>query len=83
MSEKVIGAGVGMIPFAKTALGATGLAQCHELTHQLRVSAEQRQVEGARLALAHNVGLGGPGLPVPRGALHRWVRAAAPTPSPA
>ena len=40
-------------------LGATGLAQCYELTHQLRGSAEQRQVEGARLALAHNLGLGG------------------------
>jgi sterol carrier protein 2 len=40
-------------------LGATGLAQCYELTLQLRGSAEQRQVEGARLALAHNVGLGG------------------------
>jgi sterol carrier protein 2 len=40
-------------------LGATGLAQCYELTHQLRGSAERRQVEGARLALAHNVGLGG------------------------
>ena len=40
-------------------LGATGLAQCYELTHQLRGSAEQRQVPGARLALAHNVGLGG------------------------
>jgi len=40
-------------------LGATGLAQCFELTHQLRGSAEKRQVEGARLALAHNLGLGG------------------------
>ena len=40
-------------------LGATGLAQCYELTHQLRGSAEQRQVEGARLALQHNLGLGG------------------------
>jgi sterol carrier protein 2 len=40
-------------------LGATGLAQCYELTLQLRGHAEQRQVEGARLALAHNVGLGG------------------------
>ena len=40
-------------------LGATGLAQCYELTHQLRGSAEQRQVEGARLAMAHNLGLGG------------------------
>jgi acetyl-CoA acetyltransferase len=40
-------------------LGATGLAQCYELTHQLRGSAEQRQVPGARLALQHNLGLGG------------------------
>lgn len=40
-------------------LGATGLAQCYELTHQLRGTTEQRQVEGARLALQHNLGLGG------------------------
>jgi len=40
-------------------LGATGLAQCYELTHQLRGTAEARQVEGARNALAHNLGLGG------------------------
>jgi acetyl-CoA acetyltransferase len=40
-------------------LGATGLAQCYELTHQLRGSADQRQVEGARLGLQHNLGLGG------------------------
>ncbi len=40
-------------------LGATGLAQCFELTHQLRGSAEQRQVAGARTALQHNLGLGG------------------------
>ncbi|MCX7172736.1 MAG: lipid-transfer protein [Proteobacteria bacterium] len=40
-------------------LGATGLAQCCELTHQLRGSAGPRQVEGARLALQHNLGLGG------------------------
>jgi len=40
-------------------LGATGLAQCYELTHQLRGSAEARQVAGARLALQHNLGLGG------------------------
>jgi acetyl-CoA acetyltransferase len=40
-------------------LGATGLAQCYELTHQLRGTAEQRQVEGAKVALAHNLGLGG------------------------
>jgi acetyl-CoA acetyltransferase len=40
-------------------LGATGLAQCFELTHQLRGSAGSRQVEGARVALQHNLGLGG------------------------
>ncbi len=40
-------------------LGATGLAQCCELVWQLRGQADQRQVEGARLALQHNLGLGG------------------------
>lgn len=40
-------------------LGATGLAQCFELTQQLRGLAGERQVEGAKVALAHNVGLGG------------------------
>jgi acetyl-CoA acetyltransferase len=40
-------------------LGATGLAQCFELTHQLRGSAGSRQVEGAKVALQHNLGLGG------------------------
>lgn len=40
-------------------LGATGLAQCYELTHQLRGTADKRQVEGARHALQHNLGLGG------------------------
>jgi sterol carrier protein 2 len=40
-------------------LGATGLAQCYELTHQLRGTAAARQVEGARFALQHNLGLGG------------------------
>jgi acetyl-CoA acetyltransferase len=39
-------------------LGATGLAQCAELTWQLRGRAEGRQVEGARVALQHNLGLG-------------------------
>lgn len=39
-------------------LGATGLAQCYELTHQLRGTADARQVEGARFALQHNMGLG-------------------------
>ena len=40
-------------------LGATGLAQCTELVEQLRGTAGARQVEGARLALQHNLGLGG------------------------
>jgi len=40
-------------------LGATGLAQCAELVWQLRGQAGQRQVEGAAVALQHNIGLGG------------------------
>jgi acetyl-CoA acyltransferase len=40
-------------------LGATGLAQCSELTWQLRGDADARQVEGAEVALQHNIGLGG------------------------
>jgi acetyl-CoA acyltransferase len=40
-------------------LGATGLAQCAELTWQLRGDADKRQVEGASVALQHNIGLGG------------------------
>ncbi len=43
-------------------LGATGLAQIYELTHQLRGSAQDRQVAGARVALQHNLGLGGAGI---------------------
>jgi acetyl-CoA acetyltransferase len=40
-------------------LGATGLAQCSELTWQLRGQADARQVDGAAVALQHNIGLGG------------------------
>jgi sterol carrier protein 2 len=40
-------------------LGATGLAQCTELVEQLRGQCGARQVEGARLALQHNIGIGG------------------------
>jgi acetyl-CoA acyltransferase len=40
-------------------LGATGLAQCAELTWQLRGEAERRQVDGAKVGLQHNIGLGG------------------------
>jgi acetyl-CoA acetyltransferase len=43
-------------------LGATGLAQCAELVWQLRGRADKRQVEGARVALQHNLGLGGAGV---------------------
>ena len=40
-------------------LGATGLAQCFELVSQLNGQCDKRQVEGAKLALQHTVGLGG------------------------
>jgi acetyl-CoA acyltransferase len=40
-------------------LGATGLAQCSELTWQLRGQAGARQVDGVSAALQHNIGLGG------------------------
>ena len=40
-------------------LGATGLAQCAELNWQLRGQADKRQVDGAKVALQHNLGLGG------------------------
>lgn len=37
-------------------IGATGLAQIHELVQQLRGNAGPRQIEGAKLALAENGG---------------------------
>ncbi|MER5813110.1 lipid-transfer protein [Streptomyces sp. NPDC002033] len=40
-------------------LGATGLAQAAELVWQLRGEAGARQVPGAGVGLAHNIGLGG------------------------
>jgi acetyl-CoA acetyltransferase len=40
-------------------LGATGLAQCTELVWQLQGRAEKRQVPNAKVALQHNLGLGG------------------------
>ncbi|MCI3270084.1 lipid-transfer protein [Streptomyces cylindrosporus] len=40
-------------------LGATGIAQVAELVWQLRGTAGERQVPGARIGLAHNIGLGG------------------------
>jgi acetyl-CoA acyltransferase len=40
-------------------LGATGLAQCSELTWQLRGTAGARQVDDVKVGLQHNIGLGG------------------------
>ncbi|NOU27305.1 MAG: lipid-transfer protein [Polyangiaceae bacterium] len=40
-------------------LGATGLAQCTELVWQLRGTGGKRQVKDAKVALQHNLGLGG------------------------
>jgi sterol carrier protein 2 len=40
-------------------IGATGLAQCTELTWHLRGQAGKRQVEGAKIGLQHNLGIGG------------------------
>ncbi len=40
-------------------LGATGVAQCTELVWQLRGTADKRQVPNAKVALQHNLGLGG------------------------
>lgn len=40
-------------------IGATGLAQCAELTWQLRGWANNRLVDGSHVALQHNLGLGG------------------------
>jgi sterol carrier protein 2 len=40
-------------------LGATGLAQCAELVWQLRGQAGARQVPDPKIALQHNIGLGG------------------------
>jgi acetyl-CoA acetyltransferase len=42
-------------------IGATGLAQCAELTWQMRGTANARQVPGARIGLQHNLGLGSAG----------------------
>lgn len=40
-------------------LGATGLAQCAELCWQVRGMADKRQVKDCKVALQHNLGLGG------------------------
>ncbi|KAJ3057667.1 hypothetical protein HDU98_006133, partial [Podochytrium sp. JEL0797] len=59
-------------------LGATGIAQCAELTWQLRGWCNERQVSNATRALQHNVGLGGAVVvtlyakPTPRGSGAGW-----------
>jgi len=50
---------IGFEQMTPGALGATGLAQCSELVWQLRGEAGVRQVEGAKIGLQHNIGLGG------------------------
>jgi sterol carrier protein 2 len=54
----VVGPSGGLMSKAPP-IGATGLAQCTELTWNLRGQAVNRQVDKAKLALQHNVGLGG------------------------
>jgi len=39
-------------------LGATGVANIYEVTQHLRGAADARQVEGAKVGLAHVIGLG-------------------------
>ena len=40
-------------------VGPTGAARCFEFTHHTLGTIEEREVDGARDALAHNLGLGG------------------------
>lgn len=40
-------------------LGATGIAQCAEISWQLRGEADKRQVKNVKYGLTHNIGLGG------------------------
>lgn len=46
-------------PQLSSVLDFSGLAQCAELCWQLRGLAGRRQVPGAKVALQHNLGLGG------------------------
>src|SRR5690625_780706 len=58
-SERVVTNHSGGLLSKGQPLGATGLAQCAEMVWQLRGQAAQRQVDGARIGLQHNLGLGG------------------------
>ncbi|KAJ3196754.1 hypothetical protein HK101_007876 [Irineochytrium annulatum] len=65
-------------------ISATGVAQCNEVTWQLRGWCGDRQVPDARLGLQHTIGLGGAvvvsvfgkaeGLPTPKGYKAPWER---------
>uniref|UniRef100_A0A8C6LE99 Sterol carrier protein 2 n=1 Tax=Nothobranchius furzeri TaxID=105023 RepID=A0A8C6LE99_NOTFU len=48
-----------LITYEALGLCGEGLAQCAELCWQLRGQAGRRQVPGAKVALQHNIGLGG------------------------
>jgi len=43
-------------------IGATGIAQCVELCNQLRGKCGKRQVPNAKVAMQHNIGIGGAGV---------------------
>ena len=64
-THDVIGRAVGLprvfggIPLDEIGATGFGLAQCAELVWQLRGDADKRQVDGAKIALQHNLGLGG------------------------
>ena len=45
-------------PRKRSTIDASGLGQVVELVRQLRGTADARQVDGARVALAHTVGRG-------------------------
>ena len=51
--------GIPVVVYMVIAWGHAGLAQCFELNQQLRGQCGQRQVDGAKTALQHNLGLGG------------------------
>ena len=50
---------IGALRVKPNSVHISGLAQCNELCWQLRGMAGKRQVNKAKLALQHNIGLGG------------------------